>query len=51
MVFDKNLYKKYKNLSKPYPKKICDGGVNRSTTSFHGVGEGAVPISSLKHYA
>jgi len=47
----KDIRNKVLKLSKKYPKKICDGGVNRSTTSFHGVGEGAVPISSLKYYA
>ena len=48
---NKDLRVKLLKISKKYPKRICDGGVNRSTTSFHGVGEGAVPISSRNNYA
>ena len=47
---NKQTQKQIKKIAKPYPKKLCDDGVIRSTTSFQDVSEGAVPISSLKNY-
>lgn len=50
-VFDKTLLNKYKKLSKPYPKKNCDSGVNGSTSRIHREGRGSIPTESLYHYA
>ena len=44
---DKKTRKQIELLSKPYPKKNCDSGVNRSTPSFQDGGSGAVPTESL----
>ncbi len=44
---DKEMRRQIKPLSKPYPKKLCDVGVKRSTTSFQDVGGGAIPTTSL----
>jgi len=43
----KQMRKQIESLAKPYPKKLCDVGVNRSTTSFQDVGGGAIPTTSL----
>ena len=45
---DKEIREQIKPLAKPYPKKICDSGVKRSTTSFQDVGGGAIPTESLQ---
>ena len=42
------LKEQISKLSKSYPKKICDSGVKRSTTSFQDVGGGAIPTESLQ---
>jgi len=44
---NKETRKQIEPLAKPYPKKKCDVGVKRSTTSFQDVGGGAIPITSL----
>jgi len=45
---DKEIREQIKPLAKPYPKKICDSGVMRSTASFQDVGGGAIPTESLQ---
>jgi len=44
---DKEMREQIDPLAKPYPKKNCDSGVNRSTPSFQDGGSGAVPTESL----
>jgi len=48
---DKEMRKQIEPLTKPYPKKNCDSGVNRSTPSFQDGGGGAEPTESLYNYA
>ena len=47
---NKEMRKQIEPLAKPYPKKNCDSGVNRSTPSFQDGGGGADPTESLYNY-
>ena len=51
MPLNKETRKQLEPLAKPYPKNICDSGVNGSTLSVQDKSGGSIPTESLYNYA